>query len=374
MATIDSPWTSYTDTVTQKKVITDVISIIDPADAPTVEYLGGLDGAASKFTMRDWPSTTALWLEDTLPALTGSINMTVTLGANATSVTVADGSIFQPGHIILIDSCYFYISAVSGNTVTMATMSGTDATHASTAAIEIISMARLEGDDSDPVGMTSRGQGTNYTQIFQGEVKVTRTQRQLTQYGISDEFDYQAQKVIPGLMRQVDKHIVRTSLRAAGSATTPRIMGGIPTFVTTNLIAGTSLTKAKFDTAMQSIYEAGGSQRVGAILHPTNYAKVIGFYESSVYLRVGVGDAMIGMGAPQGIRTPFGDVDLIMDRWAATTVIPLIDPQHAGMLTFSPFTEEILSKTGDADKGEVVGEFTFCLRQEKAHALLTAVS
>jgi hypothetical protein len=63
-----------------------------------------------------------------------------------------------------------------------------------------------------------------------------------------------------------------------------------------------------------------------------------------------------------------------MDRWAPTTMIYIIDPQHAGLLTYDPFAWEDLAKTGDYDRAEVVGEFTFCLRQEKAHALLTNVS
>ena len=35
--------------VIQKRVITDYITLIDPADAPFVEAMGGLDGGAKKF-------------------------------------------------------------------------------------------------------------------------------------------------------------------------------------------------------------------------------------------------------------------------------------------------------------------------------------
>ena len=34
MAPLDSPITSYSDTTPQKRVITDVIDLIDPTDAP----------------------------------------------------------------------------------------------------------------------------------------------------------------------------------------------------------------------------------------------------------------------------------------------------------------------------------------------------
>jgi hypothetical protein len=39
MAAADSPYLSYTDTAAQKKVITDVISLIDPSDAPLLNAL-----------------------------------------------------------------------------------------------------------------------------------------------------------------------------------------------------------------------------------------------------------------------------------------------------------------------------------------------
>ena len=39
MAPLDSPITSYSDTTPQKRVITDVIDLIDPTDAPGVEAL-----------------------------------------------------------------------------------------------------------------------------------------------------------------------------------------------------------------------------------------------------------------------------------------------------------------------------------------------
>ena len=74
------------------------------------------------------------------------------------------------------------------------------------------------------------------------------------------------------------------------------------------------------------------------------------------------------------VETPFGTVNLVLDRWAPTTIIPLIDAKHAGMMTYYPFTQEPLAKTGDYERSEVVGEFTFCLRQDNAHALLTNVS
>lgn len=62
MAFLTSPLTTYSDTTPQKRVITDVISIIDPSDAPTIEALGGLDGASGKFRFVNGPGKVMEWL------------------------------------------------------------------------------------------------------------------------------------------------------------------------------------------------------------------------------------------------------------------------------------------------------------------------
>ena len=47
MATQDYPRYSYTDTTAYKRIITDVISLVDPSDAPFINAIGGLDGGSS---------------------------------------------------------------------------------------------------------------------------------------------------------------------------------------------------------------------------------------------------------------------------------------------------------------------------------------
>ena len=378
MAVVDSPWTSYSDTVPQKRVITDVISLIDPSDAPLIEKMGGLDGAASKFRFSAWPSTKCEWLEDTLAPLTDTLN-TATIASDATSATVADASKFQAGHIILVNSQTFTVSAVntSTNVLTVASLGGTTASHATGTTISIVGMARVEGSTSSASPYTSRTTGTNYTQIFHKEIKVTRTQKQLAQWGISNEFDYQASKAVPELMRLIERHLFVSDATSAGSATTPRIMGGLPYFAGltgANASSGASLTKAKIDTVAQMAYEDGGSGKWVMPCSPTNFAKIRAFYDSSNYLRIERGDAVVGMPAPTVVLTPFGEIELLLDRWATNGNLFMLDLEHIGMKTYAPFTQEPLAKTGDSDVGQVIGEFTFCLRQLPAHGALTSVT
>ena len=374
MAVFDSPITTYSDTTPQKRVITDVISILDPSDAPAVDALGGLDGASGKFRFVNEKGTAVVWLEDNLGPLADALAASCT--SDATTITVADASVLQPGHIINIDLEQIWVSATNTttNVITVTrNFGGTQATHASAAAVAIIGMARLEGAESDAIAFTDRYTGTNYTQILHKEIKVTRTQSQIAQYGISDEMAYQGDKVVPELMRLLERHFYYNAAAKAGSGTTPRAMGGVRAFVTDNTVAGTTLASSHFENAVKAAYEDGGEGPWFAFCAPTNYQKVKNFYDNSTYLQIPRSETTVGMVITK-VVTPFGDVNLVLDRWAKTTEIPIIDPKHAGFKTFYPFTQEPLAKSGDYERSEVVGEFTLCVRQDKAHALLTAVS
>lgn len=372
MALYDQPVTTYTDTTAHKRVITDVISIIDPSDSPLVNALGGLDGASGKFTFVNGKHTQMEWLEDTLAPLVQSDGLNGSIASTTTALTVNDGSYYQPGHIIRIGSEDMWVSAVSTNTVTVTrAFQGTAATAADASAITIVGMARLEGAESSQGNKTDVTVGSNYTQIFHKELKVTRTHEQLSQYGISSEMAYQGDKAIPELMRLIEKALFYSTASAAGSATTPRAFGGLRAFITDNKgDGGTTPTQAKIEDAVELAWNDGGNGPWIAPVTSAQYQTIKNFYDSSNFLRVDRGEGTVGM-VINRIQTPFGDVDLVLDRWATGTEICLIDPKNAGLYTYHPFTQEPLAKTGDYERSEVVGEFTLCVRQDKSHALMT---
>lgn len=375
MAVYDQPTTSYSDTNKRKQVISDIIDIIDPRDTPLLDRLGGLDGASSKFRFTGGKSTKVEWLMDSLPGLTGVL-ATATIASNASSATVTDASVFQKGHIVQMDLQTFWVSTVdtTNNTVGLVSIGGTGGVHTSAGAITIIGMARVEGAESDAIGLPQVSLGTNYTQIYHQEVKVSRTMQTYAEWGVSNEMEYQIKKAIPSQLRLIEKNMLLMANSAAGNGTTARISGGLPMFVTTNTVSGVTMTKASFENACSSAYKAGGGPTWIAPLSPTNFGKVRAFYENTNYLIIQRNDAQVGMPPVTIIRTPFGDVEPLLDRWAGDSDIFLVDPSRAGMLTYDAFSREPLAKTGDFEREEVVGEFCFCLKSETAHARLGGVS
>jgi hypothetical protein len=370
MAVIDSPLSSYSDTTVHKRAITDVIDLIDPSDAPVVESLGGLDGAASKFRFTA-KSTKIEWIEDTLPPLAGALDGSVTSALS--TLTVADSSVYQDGMIILIDAEYMWVvdDAASATTFTVTRgYGGTQASHADAAVVTIVSMARLEGADSDDLAFTDKTAPYNYTSIFQHEVKVTGTMQELEQYGLNDEMSYQVAKSIPHLMRLLNASAYH-SQRKQGSASTPRGFGGFATFITDNTVDySTAITQANIDDALELAYADGGVGPWNIYLSPANMQVVKNIYDSSSYVRFGTEQSQIGL-TIDSILTPFGMANFILDRQAPNAQVWIVDPSRAGFTTYRPFFWDPLAKTGDADKVEVVGEFSFAVSQDKAHAELT---
>ena len=400
--TVNFPLSTYSaatgsgQTEVQKRAITDYITLIDPADSVFIESMGGLDSGAKKFRFVNFPHTKVEWIEDTREAMTVALDTTAMNTTVTTCIlTSASAHAVQVGQILLFGvagiSPYSFekmlVTAVAsdGYTLTVTRNYGLSATGTvgtgvaqttiANGAIELIGLARVEGAVSDRLGFTVRTTNYNHTQIVQREIKVSRSQNQISQYGIREEFDYQSNKAIPHLMRLLSKTVYH-GVRDPGEFTKPRSMGGLGVFVTTagNVNASTgAITQAKFENVLKSAYKNGGTP-TKAFVSPTNMQTIKNLYDGQGFgMRYDTKEKTIGM-TIEKILTPYGTLDLIMDRYAPDGSIYILDPEHVGFITYYPFTSEPLAKTGDFQVGEVVGEFTMCVRMDKAHAALKGIT
>jgi len=384
MANLASPYSSYSDTsapYTQKRIVEDYIAMLDPSDAPLVDLIGGLDGGSSKFQFTG-KGKVVEWLEDTLAPLTGAMSVTgngsTVATTSVTALTVADGNMLQPGHILLVGAELMWVSEVTPSsgaiTVTRAIAGTSVASFASTAAFSVVGMARLEGDDSDSIGYTDVTGNSNYTQIFHKELKLTGTAMAIDEYGYSDPYQYQAAKSIPEMMRLIERALFYQKSGSAGSSTTPRYMGGLQAFISTNNYAsGATLSVAKIEDAVELAYNAGGGGDYVAVVAPSTYQVVKNLYDSSAFVRYAPEQSTFGTLVDK-IITPFGNVTFVIDRWCPSTLIPILKTENVGMVTLRPWQVEDLAKSGDYQKTQLLGEFTLAMRLAKSHALLTAVS
>ena len=376
MSVYDQPVSTYDDTTPHVRIISDVIRMIDPKDTPLLALLG-LDSARAKFKIRG-NGYKIEGLEDALDPLTTTVsNGTVALTTTTLSFGVTDASIFQPGHVIKIDSEILVVSAVSvtDNTITVFSRSygGTNATHSYDDAIEIVGMARLEGADADYGPVVDITAPYNYTGIFQKAVKVTGSMQAIDQYGIADEKDYQAAKALPHLFRLLEKSLFH-GVRAAGSETTPRSFGGLSTFLSTNSVdASGAIAKADADGLMEKIYGAGGSANL-LVVNQAVAGDLKSLLDSSSFVRVPQETNRLGLGPLEKFVSQYGSLEILMDRWCPVDKAFALDLSTVAMYTLRPFGWHDLAKTGDSEKIEVVGEFSFMMVTEQANGWVYGIT
>jgi len=376
MALFDQPKTSYSDTTNAKRIIADVIKLIDPVATPLIVALGGFNAARSKFDIRD-NGTKVEWLEDSYAPLSDAANQGTTITTNTTTLTVTDASIFQDGHVIKIDSELMVVSAVdtTGNTLSVYSRSygGTNATHAATATVNIVGMARLEGDDADYVGLQQVSAPFNYTSIFQKAMKITGTEDVVDEYGYEDAFTYQAMKAIPELARLVELAIFN-GIRAVGTATTPRSFGGLGTFITDNTVAASgAIAKTHIDDLAEKIRLDGGMPDL-FVTHPSIANDLRALLDSSSFVRLTQENSVFGMQAVDQIRTQYGNLQIVESLWCPVATSYILDSGRVGLYELRPFGWSPLAKTGDSRKAEVVGELSLALANDKAHGTITGIT
>lgn len=376
MAVYDQAKTSYSDTTNAVRVIADAIKLIDPVQTPLLVALGGFDSARSKFEIRD-NGTKVEWLEDEYAPLSDVAAQGTTITTNTTVLTVTDASIFQDGHVIQIDSEYMVVSAVdtTGNTLNVYSRSygGTNATHVSTATINIVGMARLEGDDADYVGLVDITAPFNYTSIFQKALKITGTEGVVDEYGYEDVFAYQAMKAIPELSRLLELSLFHGT-RAVGTASTPRSLGGLGTFITNNTVdAAGAIAKTDIDNLAESIQLDGGMPDL-FVCHPSIANDIRALLDSSSFVRLTQENSVFGMQAIDAIRTQYGNLRMVESLWCPSGTAYMLDSSRVGLYELRPFGWYPLAKTGDSRKAEVVGEFSLAVGNDKAHGKITGIT
>lgn len=375
MAVYDQQIISYSDTTPHMRVIGDIIHMIDPDDVPFLARIG-LDSARSKFRL-GLNGTKIEILEDELDPLETTANHGTTISTTTLTITVTDGSVFQDGHVILIDSEYMVVTAVNvtTNVITVESRSygGTNATHATGATITIVGMARAEGDDADYGPIVDITAPFNYTGIFQKGLNISGTMQAIDQYGIDNEMDYQAEKAMPHLLRLVNR-VAYHGQRAIGTATTRRSAGGLETFITDNTVgAGGTITKADLDDLAELIYADGG--RPNALFcNPAVARDIRDLIDSSSFVRVDQMETIFGMRPITSIRTQYFEMELVMDRHCPVGKAYMVDTSKIGYYLLRPFARHDIAKTGDSLKNEVVGELTMLVANDKGHGYIKGIT
>lgn len=349
----------------------DIVGIVSPYETPLLDHLGDPQRGAA--------STVHQWLEDTLLANTDMIDDGgISSPASATSFDVSNGDRFQVGDQVQPDGSreVMFVTGIAGGTLTVARGYGGTTPEAieDEQVLRILGNAALEGDDAPAARFTNRVRKSNYTQIFTAGVEVSGSQLAAQQHAVADEMDYQKQERLRELIRDLENCVINgtsPSADAQGSSTVRRTMRGIIPSVETNIddASGAALTEDMLNEVMRGIWDqsagsidtilVGGAQKRainqfiasarGYDARNTRFRDLVSAYESD-----------------------FGVCRVVLSRWVPADTVVLLDSSRAQVLPLGgrSFQFKKLASTGDAEHGQVLGEYTLELRNENAHGII----
>ncbi len=371
--------TTLTDTLNQKRGISDAIFMIDWQKAPLLNIFGM--NALKKFKLANWPGMKAELLEDTMSPYTTTLNGNHDNSTTTIAVASTTGAQFRQGDIILIDTEKMLVVSVSSDNLTVATRpygSTSAAAHTSGATITITTRAMPEASDFVTGHTTTLTGPYNYPQIISEAVKVSKTELEILKYGIADTMDYHVAKLFAdgGNAGKLAQFLQRTFYwgekvqRSTGNAYGS--MGGFKTFVTTNVtaLAGASLQKSDIHTKVRQIRDAGGDVS-HVVTNSWGIEKVNTMYEGTVRTTQ---DTKRGGSAITMVKTPHGEFELVYDWMCPGGEMYFCNQDKIGWFPLREFDTTEIKEQGDYHVQDVVGEYCFLVANEKSHGLISGFS
>ena len=249
--------------------------------------------------------------------------------------------------------------------------------------------ALVEGATASDITVTPTSRLGNYTQIVGKTVMVSGTLEAVDKAGRKSEKAYQLAKVSSEIKRDMETIITANQGQSAGNASTARTLGALLSYIKSNtskngtattgvdpVTVGVStrtdgttrtFTEAMLKTVIASVFTNGGTPST-LFVSPTQKQVVSGFtgLAAQRYQVPTSGQATILAGADL-YQSDFGVLSIVPDRFMRTRDALILDPEYAALAYLRPFQTNELARVGDAEKTQILAEFTLEVRNEAAH-------
>lgn len=318
------------------------------------------------------------WHSDELSTPRSTLAATVTTGGTVLTVASGDQINFGTGDMLLVNGEYLRVNAYGSTADTLLTTRSIAGDAANTLAsgkdVLVVGQLLAEGSDPENARAVDRVGSYNLTQIFGPHaVKVSETEAVIRKYGLegTNEFDYQASKKMKETLISIEQAIVN-GVRFNSDSDEWRSMGGLMYYITTvNDSTTTLLTETSLVNNLQTCFENGGVPDVFAS-SPGNKRTASGFTSSGT-IQVQRADNTAGR-VIDYLDTDFGRLTLVMSRWFRESDAVAFSRDQATLETLRPLGFEMLAKTGDSRKGQIVAEKTLRFRRERHAFKMTALT
>jgi hypothetical protein len=229
-----------------------------------------------------------------------------------------------------------------------------------------------EGADPIFLDLTAPSRATNVAHIIQEPVQVSRTERRVNVAAIGDPWAFQKADALRRLKLKME-YAILNSTRASGSSGVARTMDGVDAYITSVVTArssGTSFSEQELNDMTADAYSTVSAEKIFDMVLCTvkikqaiagfsgNSTRYIDASERRLVKDVLVYDSAVGSHRIMHHRD-------VRNTAGTTTVYGLREDLHKVAYLDKPLFEE-LGKTGDADKGMWVTEFTLEVLNETA--------
>lgn len=255
---------------------------------------------------------------------------------------------------------------------------------------------KVEGDDATAATFVATTRVGNYLQISSKTISVSGTQRAVNSAGRADEYSYQLAKRGREIKRDMEFALVQNQASTAGSATSARSLASLESWLATNktsvgtgtaqttpgFSSGTvaaptdstvqgTFTKASLDAVIQKCWTNGGDPKV-IMTGPFNKTVASGFANiATLYKEVpGVQQGTILGGADLYVSN-FGEHMIMANRFQRDRTVLVLDMEYLGVATLRDMETISLGKTGDADRTQLLVEYTLVVKNEAASGKVT---
>ena len=341
-----------------------IIALLSPQDLPLQGFMSA--SGYSALGAEDVFEKKKEWTDEEL--LTRRSNLAASATTTGTVLTMAagDGIAFGTGDIILISGEYIQVTGYGTTTDTLIVaraFGGSSALALATSALVMgVGQALAEGSDPPAARVRDRVDRFNYTQVYGPHaITVSGTENAIRKYGIATtEFDHQVVNRVKEAGIDFEQALLY-GLLFAGTANGGRTMGGFANYIVSNVSGATQITDSTLLDLIEDCYDLGGNpDTVLAGFHQRRAISQINStdirYEQSTNVR------------GQRVATyvsDAGELNIILDRWAAPSDLFLYARDQASIGTLRPLHFGMLAQTGDAQKGMVVGEKTLIFRRQQ---------
>lgn len=315
------------------------------------------------------------WLEEDLTTQVVTVASVVGT-ASPWTLTVDDSAVLRPGDLLhLVDGPFdrqFRVTSINTGTneAVVTSFAGTTDSNDPVAAdkLEIIGQYRDEGTTPEEFRSNERTQAFNYTQILQEKVEETRTQQKRAMYGVTDPYGHQVMKKFKELGIRFEKTMIH-GYRAISGDAKQRSMGGAFYYITDNAVSNTAANvKASINSLARLVYDDGGAART-LMVSPSVKAAISANIDPT--LRRWETSEVVGGFVVEKVQTDFGTLELVVNRHFPKTKGILLQREFVQRKVFDGIFHELLAKVGDSQQGELVGELSLEVKNQKAHGVLT---